>query len=77
MFVTTQVFLKKKKKNVIRTIFVFGISGPNRILRLLLKSKLFVTNLLRFNTPKHIFNDKYYKCMTNMSQFMDIANFQI
>ena len=39
-------------KNVMRAIFILGISGPNRqlswILRLLLKSKLFVTNLLRF-----------------------------
>ena len=39
-------------KNVMRAVFVVGISGPNKlpswILRLLLKSNLFVTNLLRF-----------------------------
>ena len=46
----------KKAKNIIRTIFVARISGPNRqlswILRLLLESKLFVTNLLSLTTTK-------------------------
>ena len=68
-------------KNVIRAILVVGISDPNRqvswILILLLKSKLFVINLLRFATPKHIFNDKYHTSITNTSQFMKIPNFEI
>ena len=68
-------------KNVIRAIFIVEISGPNRqlswIFILLLNSNLFVTNLLRSTTPKHIFNDKYKKCMTNATQFMKIFNFEI
>ena len=71
----------KIAKNAIRAIFVFVISGHNRqlslILTLLLKRKLFVTNLLRFTTSKHIFNDEYQKCMTITSQFMEIPNFEI
>ena len=46
----------KFAKNVIRTIFVFGISGLNRqifwIMRLLSEGKLLMTNLLRFTTHK-------------------------
>ena len=71
----------KLAKNVIRAIFVVGISFPNRevswILIFLLKIKLFVTNLLRFTTPKHRFDDKYYECMTNTSQFMELHNIEI
>ena len=53
MFVAIQMVLKQPK-NVIQTIIVDGISDLNRqlswILRHLLESKLFVTNLLRFTT---------------------------
>ena len=71
----------KLANNVIRATFVAGISGPERqlssILRLLSKRKLFVTNLLRLTASKHIFNDKYHKCITSTSQFMEIPNLEI
>ena len=68
-------------KDVIRAISTVEIIGPNRqlswIFTLLINSNLFVTTLLRSTTPKHIFNDKYHKCMTNATQFMEFFYFEI